>query len=66
MHGKGSFKKWKDNPELLPMPWSRAAKLIEEELKINRNAGIQFTGCKRFGGDCSSGNLKCKELRTGC
>lgn len=63
MHGKGSFKKWKDNPELLPMPWSRAAKLIEEEIKVNPDAGIEFTGCLRFGGDCNSGHPDCKNLR---
>ena len=66
MLGKGSFKKWKDHPELLPLPWSRAAKLIAEEIEINPNAGVGFIGCKRFGGDCNSGNLECKELRMGC
>lgn len=63
MHGEGPFLKYKDRPDLLPMPWSRAAKLIAEELKVNPNAGMRTVSCERFGGICNSGKPECKKLR---
>lgn len=63
MHGEGPFMKWKDHPELLPLPWSKAAKMIAEEIKKNPDAGMPTISCKRFGGICTSGNPKCRALR---
>ena len=59
----GKFVKWSDHPEFLPLPWSRAAKLITEELKVNPNAGIKMLSCLRFSGDCSSDNERCRKMR---
>ena len=64
MHGAGELEKWKDHPENLPFAWSRAAKLIEEELKVNPNAGLRTIACLRFGGVCKSDHPECKKLRT--
>jgi hypothetical protein len=63
MHGKGEFIKYKEHPDMRPMPWSRAAKIIAEELKVNPEAGIQLVSCKRFGGNCTSGKAECRKLR---
>ena len=63
MHGKGEFLRWADHPELLPYAWSRAARAINEELKVNPNAGLQTVSCERFGGTCSSSHPECRKLR---
>jgi len=63
LHGKGPFLRWEDHPEMLPAPWSRAAKLVDEELKVNPDAGLQTVSCERFGGTCSSSHPECRKLR---
>lgn len=63
LHGKGEFLRWEDHPELLPYEWSRAAKAINEELKVNPDAGLQTVSCGRFGGTCSSSHPECRKLR---
>ena len=60
---EGPLKKWKDHPELLPLPWSRAAKLIVEEVKVNPDAGLRMNLCGKFGGECQSGNEDCRKMR---
>jgi hypothetical protein len=60
---KGPLKKWKDHPELLPLPWSRAAKLIAEEIQVNPDAGLRMSLCGKFGGECSGANEECRKLR---
>jgi hypothetical protein len=62
-HGVGELQKYKDHPEFLPMPFSKAAKPIAKELKKNPDAGIRFVSCLRFGGTCHSGHPQCQDLR---
>lgn len=63
MQGEGPFMKWKDHPENLPFAWSRAAKLIAEELKVNPDAGLRTIACLRFGGICKSDHAECRKMR---
>lgn len=57
----GETKTFKDHPEALPMPWSKAAKTIIKAIEKNPNAGFTLMKCLRFGGECSSKNTECRK-----
>lgn len=60
---EGPLLKFKDNPHLLPHPVSKAARSVAAALKKNPDEGMKLMLCLRFGGNCNSGQPKCKELR---
>lgn len=62
-HGQGALLKFKDHPELLPLPTSKISVKLTKEIKDNPDCGITPILCLRFGGNCHSGNAKCRKLR---
>ena len=63
MLGQGELLKFKDHPERLPHPATKAARSIANVLRDDPDAGIETIACLRFGGRCTSANVKCRALR---
>jgi hypothetical protein len=61
--GLGPIQKFKDHPDMLPVPWHKAAKVIAEHLKKDPEFGLRTLTCKKFGGQCYGGNPRCMALR---
>ena len=63
MTAKGEIQKFKDFPELLPVFPRKAVLAIKRELEKNPNFGFETIRCLKFGGQCHSGNPRCKAMR---
>ena len=63
MHILGKIEKFKDHPELLPLPWHSAAPKLSKKLEEDPEFGLTPVTCLRFGGKCSSGHLDCQKMR---
>lgn len=60
----GTVMKFKDHPELLPMPWHPdAVENVQRLLKENPDEGLTPVMCGRFGGQCKSNHPLCRKLR---
>lgn len=64
MLGEGEVLKFKNNPDLLPMPWHQEACMsVKQLLDRDPEAGLKTVKCLRFGGICNSGHKKCQKFR---
>ena len=64
MNKPGPIQKFKDHPEMLPHPMCvKASKAVAQKLKEDPEFGLTPLLCLRFGGECSSGNPGCMNLR---
>lgn len=59
----GPVQKFKDFPDLLPHPFSKAARPIAKQLAQNPDLGLNVILCKRFGGQCHSNHARCLAFR---
>ena len=62
-HAYGEVEKFKDHPEMLPSPFHPAAPKIAQKLKEDPEFGLTPIMCLRFGGQCHSGHLDCRQMR---
>jgi hypothetical protein len=60
MTGKGEFKLFSENPELLPAFNPNMLELIHKDPK----SGLQLLSCKKFGGKCGSKHTQCQQMRS--
>jgi hypothetical protein len=55
--------KYKNHPQLCPLPFSAAGRELARVLEKDPNHTFQLCRCLRFKGVCGSHNKKCKKLR---
>ncbi len=59
------FHSFKDNPNSLPLLLDPAKlEIFNQKLRSGEIQGFNIPKCGTFGGQCSSGNVECRKLRS--